>query len=176
MHAYVSVQTQAFDVNAEMDALRATGAQVGAICTFVGLVRDLSWPQTPASAGLDEAHAPVRALELEHYPAMTEQILQQWVHQAIDRFQVLGIRLVHRVGILQATEPIVLVAVSSAHRAQAFDACQYVMDALKTQAPFWKKEHTSQGAFWVESAKSDEMALARWALSDKPLSTSKSNP
>jgi molybdopterin synthase catalytic subunit len=146
----VRVQEADFDVGAEIAALRANDARVGAVATFVGTVRDVN--EGPG----------VASMTLEHYPGMTEKALQAIVDEAKRRFDVYGLRVIHRVGALRPTDQIVLVAVTSAHRGEAFDACRFVMDYLKTQAPFWKKEHTSQGARWVEARASDDDAAQRW--------------
>ncbi len=148
--ADVRVQAADFDVAAEIAALRAGDARVGAVATFVGTVRDVS-----EGTG-------VATLTLEHYPGMTEKSLQAIVDEAKRRFDVYGVRVVHRVGELVPADQIVLVAVTSAHRGDAFDACRFVMDYLKTQAPFWKKEATPQGARWVEARASDDAAAQRW--------------
>ncbi len=148
--ADVRVQAADFDVAAEIAALRAGDARVGAVATFVGTVRDVS-----EGTG-------VATLTLEHYPGMTEKSLQAIVDEAKRRFDVYGVRVVHRVGELAPADQIVLVAVTSAHRGEAFDACRFVMDYLKTQAPFWKKEATPQGARWVEARASDDAAAQRW--------------
>ncbi len=148
--ADVRVQAADFDVAAEIAALRAGDARVGAVATFVGTVRDVS-----EGTG-------VATLTLEHYPGMTEKSLQAIVDEAKRRFDVYGVRVVHRVGELVPADQIVLVAVTSAHRGEAFDACRFVMDYLKTQAPFWKKEATPQGARWVEARASDDDAAQRW--------------
>lgn len=148
--ADVRVQAADFDVAAEIAALRAGDARVGAVATFVGTVRDVS-----EGTG-------VATLTLEHYPGMTEKSLQAIVDEAKRRFDVYGVRVVHRVGELAPADQIVLVAVTSAHRGDAFDACRFVMDYLKTQAPFWKKEATPQGARWVEARASDDAAAQRW--------------
>ena len=150
----VRVQTEAFDVAAEIAALHGHDGRVGAVCSFLGTVRDLK-PVTSSEQALT-------ALELEHYPGMTEQALQTMVDAAMARFDILGARIVHRVGVLKPLEPIVLVLVSSAHRGESFKACEFLMDYLKTQAPFWKKEHTSSGGRWVDARVSDDVALARW--------------
>lgn len=146
----VRVQTDDFDVATEIAALRAGDARVGAVAVFVGTVRDVN-------DGSD-----VATMTLEHYPGMTEKSLQAIVDEARQRFDVYGIRVVHRVGELAPTDQIVLVAVAGAHRGEAFDACRYVMDYLKTRAPFWKKEMTPQGARWVEARTSDEEAARAW--------------
>jgi molybdopterin synthase catalytic subunit len=109
----------------------------------------------------------VQTLELEHYPGMTEKAIEAMVDEAHRRFDILGVRVVHRIGLMRPTEPVVLVAVASAHRSESFQACEFVMDYLKTQAPFWKKEQTAQGSQWVDARVSDDAALARWGI-DKP--------
>lgn len=149
----VSIQTQDFDLSAEVARLRAGDAGVGAVASFVGTVRERSDGQT------------VRTMELEHYPGMTEAAIEAMIDQALARFDIRAARVVHRVGLLQAGEQIVLVAVSSAHREQAFQACEFLMDYLKTQAPFWKKETTPEGAHWVDARVTDDQALARWGIS-----------
>jgi len=151
----VRIQTQDFDLSAEVAALRADDAGVGAVASFIGTVRD-------RNAGT-EAGA-VSAMELEHYPGMTETSIEQMIDAAFDRFDIRGARVVHRVGLLQPGDQIVLVAVSSAHRGQAFQACEFLMDYLKTQAPFWKKETTPLGARWVDARVADDVALARWGI------------
>ena len=148
----VSIQTQDFDLAAEVAALRAGDARVGAVCAFVGTVRERNDGQS------------VRSMELEHYPGMTEQAIEAMIDAALARFDLYGVRVIHRVGALQSQEQIVLVAVSSAHRGEAFQGCEFLMDYLKTQAPFWKKEHTPQGARWVDARVSDDEALARWGV------------
>jgi molybdopterin synthase catalytic subunit len=148
----VSIQTADFDLSAEVAALRAGDGRVGAVVSFVGTVRDHSGP------------AAISAMELEHYPGMTERAIEAMIDEAGRRFDVRAARVVHRVGPLQPLDQIVLVAVASAHRGQAFQACEFLMDYLKTQAPFWKKEHTPQGAHWVDARVSDDEALARWAI------------
>ena len=147
----VTIQTGPFDAQAEADALRQGDLDVGATVTFVGTVRDLS-----------EGDA-VATLELEHYPGMTERSLEAIVDEARARFDVRGVRVIHRVGALAPGEPIVFVAVTSAHRGAAFDACRFVMDYLKTRAPFWKKERTPAGDRWVEARTADDDAAARWS-------------
>jgi len=146
----VRVQEADFDVGAEIAALRHGDARVGAVAVFVGTVRDVN-----------EGGA-VATMTLEHYPGMTEKSLQVIVDEAKQRFDVHGIRVVHRVGELAPTDQIVLVAVTSAHRGEAFDACRFVMDYLKTRAPFWKKERTPEGSRWVEARESDDAAAERW--------------
>ena len=147
----VRIQTAPFDAQAEADALRRGDMDVGAVVTFVGTVRDVN-----------DGDA-VTTLELEHYPGMTEKALGANEAEARERFDVRGIAIVHRVGRLAPGDPIVLVAVTSAHRGAAFDACRFVMDYLKTRAPFWKKERTPQGERWVEARDSDEDSAAAWS-------------
>ncbi len=146
----VRVQTEDFDLSAEVAALRAGRPNVGAVACFVGTVRDVN-----DGAG-------VASMTLEHYPGMTERALEAIVAQARGRWDLDDCLVVHRVGTLAPLDQIVLVAVSSAHRGEAFAACEFIMDYLKTQAPFWKKESTSQGARWVEARESDDEAAARW--------------
>ena len=148
----VSIQTQDFDLAAEVAALRAGDARVGAVCAFVGTVRERNDGQS------------VRSMELEHYPGMTEQAIEAMIDAALARFDLYGVRVIHRVGALQPQEQIVLVAVSSSHRGESFQACEFLMDYLKTQAPFWKKEQTPDGARWVDARVSDDAALARWGI------------
>lgn len=146
----VKVQTDDFDVAQVLADLRNNKPQVGAIVSFVGLVRDIN-------DGAD-----VSTLTLEHYPEMTEKALQRIVDEAKQRWDVMDAVVIHRVGTLLPTDQIVLVAISSAHRQAAFSACEFIMDYLKTQAPFWKKETNNQGARWVEARASDDEAKARW--------------
>lgn len=148
----VSIQTADFDLSAETLALRAADGGVGAVVSFVGTVRDASHCQS------------VRMMELEHYPGMTEAAIEAMVDEAQRRFDIRAARVIHRVGPLAAREQIVLVLVASAHRGQAFQACEFLMDYLKTQAPFWKKEHTPQGAHWVDARVADDAALQRWGI------------
>jgi molybdopterin synthase catalytic subunit len=138
----VSVQAADFDAGAEMRAL-SCDPRVGAVASFIGVVREV-------------------AMTLEHYPGMTEKALTGIVEQARGRWQVLGCTVIHRYGELKPTDQIVFVAVASAHRADAFAACEFIMDFLKTQAPFWKKEDTAQGPRWVEARASDDEAAERW--------------
>ena len=152
MDARVSVREADFDLSAEVAALRAGDGGVGAVVSFVGTVRDRSDGQA------------LSVMELEHYPGMTEAAIEAMIDEAQRRFDIRGVRVVHRVGPLAAQEQIVLVAVSSAHRGQAFQACEFLMDYLKTQAPFWKKEHTAAGARWVDARVADDDALARWGI------------
>lgn len=153
----VTIQTADFDVGAEVAALRAGDLGVGAVVSFVGTVRDRNGPE-PDRAG------EVSALELEHYPGMTERSIEAMIDEAHRRFDIRAARVVHRVGPLAPGDQIVLVVVSSAHRGQAFQACEFLMDYLKTQAPFWKKESTPEGARWVDARVADDAALARWGI------------
>lgn len=146
----VKVQTDDFDVAQVLADLRNNKPQVGAIVSFIGLVRDIN-------DGAD-----VSTLTLEHYPEMTEKALQSIVDEARQRWDVMDAVVIHRVGTLLPTDQIVLVAISSAHRQAAFSACEFIMDYLKTEAPFWKKETNNQGARWVEARASDDEAKARW--------------
>jgi molybdopterin synthase catalytic subunit len=148
----VAIQAEDFDVSAEIDALRQGDGGVGAVAVFVGTVRD-------ASDG-----AEVRSMALEHYPGMTEAAIETMIDEAHARFDIRGARVVHRVGSLAARDRIVLVAVTSSHRGQAFQACEFLMDYLKTSAPFWKKEETDRGARWVDARVADDDALARWGI------------
>ncbi|WP_085315799.1 molybdopterin synthase catalytic subunit MoaE [Derxia lacustris] len=149
----VRVQTEDFDLGAEIAALRAGDPRVGAVATFLGTVRD---------ANPDLGDGVVRELVLEHYPGMTEKALEAICAEARTRWDLLDILVIHRVGPLRPTDQIVLVAVTSAHRGEAFAACEFVMDWLKTRAPFWKKERTPDGERWVEARDSDDSAAARW--------------
>lgn len=150
----IAIQPQDFDLTAELAALRAQDGRVGAVCSFVGTVRDRNGPDTGVSA-----------MELEHYPGMTERSIHAMAQEAFARFDILGVRVIHRVGLLLPLDQIVLVAVTSAHRGQSFQACEFLMDYLKTQAPFWKKETTPAGPQWVDARVSDDAALARWGIS-----------
>ncbi len=152
----VRIQTEDFDLSTEVAALRAGDGGVGAICSFVGTVRDVVAGQH------------LSQMELEHYPGMTEAAIHAMIDQAAERFDIRGATVIHRVGPLAGLEQIVLVAVTSAHRGMSFAACEFLMDYLKTQAPFWKKEHTSAGAQWVDARSADDAALARWGVQAKP--------
>jgi molybdopterin synthase catalytic subunit len=161
----VVIQTQDFDISAEVAMLRAQDPRVGAVCTFVGTVRDRN--SEPVGTVRDRNAGDVgsvRSLELEHYPGMTEKSVEAMVDEAHRRFDIFGARVVHRVGLLQPMDQIVLVAVTSAHRGESFKACEFLMDYLKTQAPFWKKEQTPTGAQWVDARVADDAALARWGI------------
>ncbi|HAJ13747.1 MAG: molybdopterin synthase catalytic subunit MoaE [Hydrogenophaga sp.] len=152
MTGRVSIQTGDFDLSAEVAALRRGDGGVGAVCTFVGTVRDHSGGESVAT------------MELEHYPGMTEKAIEGMIDEACRRFDIRGVRVIHRVGLLQPADQIVLVAVTSAHRGESFQACEFLMDYLKTQAPFWKKELTPEGARWVDARAADDAALARWGI------------
>ena len=149
----VRVQEADFDLSTEISALRQARPDLGAVVAFIGLVRDVN-----AGASVSEMH-------LEHYPAMTQKALESIVDQAKQRWDIQDALVIHRVGRLLPTDQIVLVAVSGAHRAPAFQACEFMMDYLKTQAPFWKKEQTPHGAHWVEARDSDDAAIRRWEQS-----------
>jgi len=147
----VRVQPEDFDTGRELEALTRGRVDVGAVASFVGLVRD-------ANDG-----SAVSAMTLEHYPGMTEKALEDICRQAMERWDLIDTLVVHRVGALKPGERIVLVGVSSAHRGEAFAACEFIMDYLKTRAPFWKREETPQGARWVEARDSDDAAAGRWS-------------
>jgi molybdopterin synthase catalytic subunit len=147
----VRVQAQDFDAGAEMAALRKGDARVGAVASFIGVVRDLNEGDR------------VSEMTLEHYPGMTERALEKIVEEARSRWDILDALVIHRVGRLQPTDQIVLVVVTSAHRGEAFQACEFLMDYLKTRAPFWKKEQTGQGGRWVEARAADDSAAERWS-------------
>ncbi|WP_128001631.1 molybdenum cofactor biosynthesis protein MoaE [Piscinibacter defluvii] len=148
----VTIQTADFDLGVEVAALRAHDPGVGAVASFVGTVRDRN-----DGSG-------VSAMELEHYPGMTEKSIEAMIDEAFRRFDIRAARVIHRVGPLKPLDQIVLVAVTSAHRGAAFQACEFLMDYLKTQAPFWKKETTPEGAHWVDARVADDAALARWGI------------
>ena len=156
----VSIQTEDFDLGAEVAALRAGDAGVGAVASFIGTVRERIEQQ---GDGKHEAQS-VSEMELEHYPGMTERSIEHMIDEAMRRFDIRAARVVHRVGRLAAGAQIMMVAVSSAHRGQAFQACEFLMDYLKTQAPFWKKETTPEGSRWVDARVADDAALARWSI------------
>jgi len=147
----VRIQTGDFDLSAELAQLRAANPKVGAVVSFVGTVRDLN------------EGASVAEMELEHYAGMTEQSIQTIIEQAKQRWPIYGALVIHRVGPLKPLDQIVLVAVTSAHRGEAFAACEYIIDYLKTEAPFWKKEQTPDGARWVDARVSDDVALKKWS-------------
>ncbi len=182
MSSRVSIQTADFSLTDEVAALRAGDKRVGAVCSFVGTVRDRNMaptlgtgvsslppggaelarggPSLRSTAGQDD----VLSMELEHYPGMTEKAIEAMMDEAHKRFDIYAVRIIHRVGLLQPLDQIVLVAVTSAHRGQSFQACEFLMDYLKTQAPFWKKEQTPEGARWVDARVSDDAALAKWGI------------
>jgi len=147
----VRVETADFDLSAEIARLRAGDARVGAVVSFVGTVRDMNDGDSVAE------------LELEHYPGMTERALHDIVEQARARWPLYGVLVIHRVGPMQPQDQIVLVACTAAHRGEAFAACEFIMDYLKTDAPFWKKEQTPNGARWVDARVTDDAARAKWA-------------
>ncbi len=148
----VTIQTDDFDVQHEVAQLRSGDARVGAVCLFLGTVRERNDGSSVAS------------MELEHYPGMTERAIQTMMADAQKRFDIYAARVIHRVGLLLPQDQIVMVAVTSAHRGMSFQACEFLMDYLKTQAPFWKKEITPEGARWVDARVSDDQALARWGI------------
>jgi molybdopterin synthase catalytic subunit len=150
----VSIQHEDFDLTTEVERLHASDKRVGAVCSFVGTVRD-------RNGGAADS---VQILELEHYPGMTEKSIEAMIDAAHQRFDIFGARVVHRVGVMQPLDQIVLVVVTSAHRGESFKACEFLMDYLKTQAPFWKKEQTPEGAHWVDARVSDDAALQRWGI------------
>lgn len=154
MAIVVKVQTDDFDVGVELAALRVGKPEVGAVASFVGIVREVS------DAVNDDAH--VSTLTLEHYPGMTERSIETICAEACTRWSLFDVTVIHRYGTLTPTDQIVLVATSSAHRRDALEACGFIMDFLKTQAPFWKKESTPDGTRWVDARASDDDALARW--------------
>ena len=151
----VRVQVEDFDVSRELAALRAGDARVGAVAAFIGTVRDVN----DASA--------VAAMTLEHYPGMTEKALAAIVDEAKSRWDIIDALVIHRVGELRPADQIVLVGVTGAHRGEAFAACEFIMDYLKTRAPFWKKEATPSGTRWVDARASDDDAAARWQRAPK---------
>lgn len=152
MAGRVSIQTEDFNLAVEVQTLRKDDKRVGAVCTFTGTVRD-------RNDGLN-----VSSMELEHYPGMTEKAIEAMIDEALNRFDIFGVRVVHRVGLLQPLDQVVMVAVTSAHRGESFSACEFLMDYLKTQAPFWKKEQTPEGARWVDARVTDDAALAKWGI------------
>ena len=148
----VSVQSEPFDVCALQNELRAGNPAIGGVVTFLGLMRDINQGERVAS------------MTLEHYPGMTEKSLEKIVEEAGERWELLGVRVVHRVGPLEPLDPIVFVGVASVHRGDAFQACEFVIDYLKTRAPFWKKELTAEGERWVDARETDEKAGERWKI------------
>lgn len=155
----VSVQSEAFDVSAEIAAISRGRHEIGAVASFVGLVRELA----PKNATEDaDVAGKLSAMTLEHYPGMTERALEEIVDEAHARWDLLAVRVIHRYGRLQPGDGIVLVVVAGAHRGVAFAACEFIMDFLKTRAPFWKKEETAQGGRWVDAKDADDAAASRW--------------
>ena len=148
----VFIQAEDFNSAVLVDQLRKNDPRVGAVCTFTGVVRD------------NNDGAEVSSMELEHYPGMTEKAIEAMIDEAQRRFDIYGAYVVHRVGLLQPLAQVVLVAVTSSHRAESFKACEFLMDYLKTQAPFWKKEQTPSGARWVDARATDDSALAKWGI------------
>ena len=146
----VRVQGEDFDVGRELDALTRGRNDVGGLASFVGLVRD-------ANDGRE-----IHGMTLEHYPGMTEKALEDICAQAEARWKILDVVVIHRVGSLKPGDRIVLVGVASSHRGDAFEACEFIMDYLKTRAPFWKREETPEGSRWVEARTSDDTAAERW--------------
>lgn len=155
MTSRVSVQVEDFDVSTELAKLRGGDKRVGAVCSFVGTVRDIN-----------DGDA-VSELELEHYEGMTEKALEAMIDEACKRFDIYAARIIHRVGKLKPLDQIVFVAVTSAHRHESFQACEFLMDYLKTEAPFWKKEQTpnaKEPSRWVDARSSDDAAIKRWSI------------
>ncbi|MEW8325573.1 MAG: molybdopterin synthase catalytic subunit MoaE [Candidatus Thiodiazotropha sp.] len=150
----VSIRAEPFDPNREVELLRGNDPSIGALVTFIGLMRDINEGDR------------IERLYLEHYPGMTERALQEIVDEANSRWDIQHCRVVHRVGALLPTDPIVLVAVASRHRKEAFRACEFIIDYLKTRAPFWKKETTAEGERWVDARVSDDAATLAWEKSD----------
>ncbi len=149
----VAIQAGDFNLAEEIAALRAGDGGVGAVCAFVGTVRE-------RNDGSD-----LRMMELEHYPGMTEKSIEAMIDEAHRRFDIRAARVIHRVGLLAPQDQIVMVAVTSAHRGQSFEACEFLMDYLKTRAPFWKKETAADGQQrWVDAREADETALRRWGV------------
>ena len=147
----IRIQIEDFDLSAEMNRLRSEHRDIGAVVSFIGTVRDVNDDDS------------ILSMELEHYPGMTESALQEIESHARQRWDVIDSVVIHRVGLLKPTDQIVLVVVASRHRGEAFRACEYIIDALKTQAPFWKKEQTAKGDIrWVDAKQSDDVALKKW--------------
>jgi molybdopterin synthase catalytic subunit len=147
----ISVQKEPFDIAAVQEEMRADNPAIGALVSFIGQMRDINEGDQ------------VSTMTLEHYPGMTEKALEAIVQEAEARWELMGVRVIHRVGELKPHDPIVLVAVASAHRGEAFKACEFIIDYLKTRAPFWKKELTAEGERWVDARHSDSAAEERWA-------------
>lgn len=160
MQPRVVIQAEDFNVADVLAELRAKDFRVGAVCSFLGTVRD-----TQLLTG--QTQDQIVTLSLEHYPGMTESSIEAMIDEAHQRFDFYNAKVIHRVGDLKPADQIVLVAVSSAHRGESFKACEFLMDYLKTQAPFWKKEETPEGAQWVDARVSDDEALSRWGIQSK---------
>jgi len=148
----ISIQTEDFDLAAELAALRASSKNVGALVSFVGLVRDFSGDEK------------IENIYLEHYPGMSEKALEKIIAEANARWQLLGVRAIHRIGTLHPGEQIVLVATAAQHRGDAFSACEFIIDYLKSAAPFWKREQTTQGVEWLNTKDSDMQRMERWDI------------
>ena len=148
----VRIQSHEFDVSAEISALQRGNPKIGAIASFVGIVRDVNEGDT------------VTEMSLEHYPGMTEKAIEEIISQARGRWNIYDALVIHRIGRLKPTDQIVLVVVTSAHRGEAFASCEFIMDYLKTRAPFWKKEQAGGGARWVEAREADDVAAERWRI------------
>ncbi len=146
----ISIRESDFDIASELAALRSSSSKVGALVSFVGLVRDFS------------NDGKIENIFLEHYPGMTEKALNKIIHEATVRWNLLGTRVIHRIGLLKPNDQIVLVATAALHRGEAFAACEFIIDYLKTAAPFWKKEQTGQGAHWLETRDSDVQRMEHW--------------
>jgi molybdopterin synthase catalytic subunit len=146
----IRVQSEDFDIGTEIARLRSGNSKIGAVASFIGLVRDVNDGSS------------VAGMTLEHYPGMTEKALEAIVEDARARWDIIDVAVIHRVGSLRPGDQIVLVVVAGAHRGKAFAACEFIMDYLKTRAPFWKKETTGAGERWVEARVTDETAAERW--------------
>jgi molybdopterin synthase catalytic subunit len=164
MDGEISVQEQDFDVGSEVAALSTGDPGAGAVASFIGLVRADDAPKVGVggTAAADDTAQRVQAMTLEHYPGMTEQALSEIIATARSRWELRRVRVIHRIGRLLPGERIVFVGVAASHRGAAFAACEFIMDYLKTRAPFWKKEETPAGAHWVDARETDEQAAQRW--------------
>ena len=151
----ISIQENDFDVASELAALRSGNSKVGAMVSFVGLVRDFSKDDK------------IENIFLEHYPGMTEKALDKIIHEAMVRWNLLGTRVIHRVGLLRPNDQIVLVATAALHRREAFASCEFIIDYLKTAAPFWKREQTGHGGHWLETRDSDIQRMEHWIKTEK---------
>ncbi len=147
----ISVQQEPFDISTVLEQMRRSNPAIGAVVTFIGQMRDIN------------AGEQINAMTLEHYPGMTERALEKILAEAYERWDLMDVRVIHRVGELKPLDPIVLVAVASVHRGEAFQACEFVIDYLKTRAPFWKKERTVSGEHWVDAREGDTDAERRWS-------------